>query len=204
MISCLALCLACGGKLYNIDHPYVDRIDELKEFNATDFSTYVFNICEKFDSKTNYTERFCPCPDNFYELKPTDSIKKIEEVYFMLNEPANLAIYVTTRSHKYISNSRRGFLNDPLQYKDKINLNQIEYIYIGNLDNTQNKIYFPHPRGDENHHIILEYNRDVFPERLLLEQANIATAENKYNTRVPIPLEQVFNTRLEFKMKNYE
>jgi hypothetical protein len=166
-----------------------------------DFSIYVFNICERFDREVDYLERFCDCPDDFYE-HPLDSIKKIEEVYLLINEEAQLAVYLTTLSHKYISNKRKGFLNDSSKYRKKVNLNQIEYAYVGSLDRERDEIDFPH-RGNEKD-ISLHYEQSLWATSILIDKVRIPTAENGYTTEEDINLKEVFSNRLRYVKKGYK
>jgi len=195
----IVFCASCSTGLISVNRSYVLGITNLKEFDISNFDVYVFNICERFDSQVDYTERFCDCPDDFYDLKKEDSIKKIEEVYFLINENSDLALYFTTFSHKYISNKQQGFLNDATKYKDQINLNEIEYVYVGALNHDNNFIHFRHSGTDED--IFLHYKKEQLS--ILVEKANIATAENKYDITDEIELSEVFSTKLNYKKGDY-
>lgn len=198
----LLCCASCSTRLYKVDRSYVQHIKELKEFDITDFSVYVFNICERFDREVDYLERFCDCPNDFYKLTQRDSIKKIEEVYLLINEEAQLAVYLTTLSHKYISNKRKGFLNDSSKYRKKVNLNQIEYAYVGSLDRKRDNIDFPHPGKEED--IGLHFERSQWASSILIDKVRIPTAENAYTTEEPIDLREVFSNRLHYVKSDYK
>ena len=201
LIAFVAILASCSSGLYNVDKSYIKGITNIKEFDISDFEIYVFNVCEKFDRRIDFTDRFCDCPEDFYKLKREDSIKKIEEVYFLINKRSDLALYFTTYSQKYISNKQQGFLNDPKLYKDQINLNKIEYVYVGSINRLNKFIHFRHSGIDED--IFLHYRNNPVQDALLIERANVATAENNYDITEEIALDNVFSTKLNYKRRNY-
>ena len=127
-------------------------------------------------------------------------LKKIEEVYFLINRRSDLALYLTTFSQKFISNKQQGFLNDPKLYKDQINLNKIEYVYVGAINRSNKFIHFRHSGTDED--IFLHYRHNPVQNAMLIERANVATAENHYDISDEIAIDNVFSTKLNYKKRN--
>lgn len=171
-----------------------NEFSNVKKFNTNDFKIYVFNLCEVYKMKIDNSERFCKCPEKFYDVAKTDSIKKIEELYLLKHRKTDLVLYLTTKSHKYISNKQKGFLNDRELYEDNIVLRDIESIYIGEYDDDSKIIHFPSFK-DQND-IILRFEKYNYPDKIVLDQANIATAENNYDISSPIPLKSIFKEDL--------
>ena len=172
------------------------NIEDEKRFDVNEFEIYVFNICEKYAPTVDPVERFCKCPDNFFDVAKQDSIRKIEEVYFLIHKTKDLVIYLTTNSHKYISKKQRGFLNDRTKYEDKINLNQIEFAYVGRIIRNENRIDFEHPGKKKG--MKLQYSSTDYPNKLLIKSGHIATAENDYSITSPIQMDNVFYTELSY------
>lgn len=195
-ISTLLL-VSCSTRLYKINSNYVINIEEQKTFNIEDFNVYVYNICEKYTKKIDPIKRFCNCPENFFDVAKSDSLKKIEEVYFLTHKQSNLVIYLTTQSHQFISNKQKGFLNDRELYENKINLNEIEYAYVGQINRSKNNIRFKHKGKDKD--IVLSYNPTEFPMTLTIDKANIATVENNYSISQPIDMNTIFTNQLSYK-----
>jgi len=171
----------------------------LKSYSLSSFDTYVFNICEKLDISLS-EQRFCECPENFYDLQDIDNIIKVEELYLLKHKTTDLVIYLTTFSHKNIRESE-GFLNDSLYYKNNIVLDQLETAYIGKLDEKSGIIHFPSLNKEKD--MILHYEQEQYPKRLLFIRANIATAENDYSITQPFSLSEVFGQPFLYKKKNY-
>lgn len=178
----------------------LEEYKNAKKFNKNDFKIYVFNMCEKYSKDVKNTERFCECPDDFYDVAKQDQIKKIEELYLLMHRKTDLVLYFTTKSHKYIYEDLKGFLNDPNIYKDNIALEQIEGIYIGRYDINNHLIHFPSYK--DRNDIILHFDENEYPKQILFKKANVATAENDYDISEPIILDSVFKEKLTYKLKN--
>ncbi|MCD2259648.1 hypothetical protein [Psychroserpens luteolus] len=171
----------------------------LKSFALNGFDIYVFNICEKLQVD-DPKDRFCECPSDFYNSELSSNMKKVEELYLLKHKKTDLIIYLTTFSHKYIS-QHSGFLNDPKFYENNIVLDQIEFAYIGKIDDIENVIHFPSHNDSED--IILHYDPQVFSKELLFTKANVATAENNYTIFKPISLDKVFKQQFSYHKRDY-
>lgn len=200
-IILLGITASCGSGLYELKEikPGKGEKVELKSFNLDDFEVFTYDMCECIKSEVD-NDRFANCDLNFHNLPKTDSIVKVEETYLLKHVKSNFVIYLTTFSHKYLR-LKDGFLNNSSVYKDKIVLDEIEYAYIGNHNKNDNWIHFPNKDNGED--IILHYNRAKYPASFLIEEANIATAENDYATDTKIPLTTVFKQPVEFIRKDY-
>jgi len=200
MILFVVAISACSTGLYIIPKEYI----EIKEYQLDDFVFYVFNICEDYKKEPkNY--RFCECPENFHELSKKNSIKKVEELYLLIHKKKNLALYLTTFSHKYIYENQTGFLNDSSIYKNSIILDQIESYYIGlyEIEDNTTHIYFKsRKRGQKD--IELHFNKSSTSDTLTIDSVNIACVENKYSISNPKELEGVFSRDLKFIKSNYK
>ncbi|MBQ4819622.1 hypothetical protein [Aquimarina sp. MMG016] len=172
-------------------------VPEVLSYEVSEFDIYVYNICEKTNDTIDYTERFCNCPQDFYDKTNNPNMKKVEEVYILNHQNSDLVLYFTTFSHKYIKEGE-GFLNDPKHYKDRIVLDQVEYVYIGRLNAIEHWIHFPSAKNEED--IILHFDPDSLPNELCFIEANISTSENRYNNYKPIPLGGVFKDALEYRL----
>lgn len=172
----------------------------IKRFNTNDFKTYVFNLCESYKKEVDNAERFCECPENFYDIAKQDSIKKIEELYLLKHRKTDLVLYFTTKSHKYISNEQKGFLNDRELFENNIVLKDIESIYIGRYDDDSKLIHFPSQKNQND--IILLFEKYEYPDKIVFHEANIATAENKYDISTPISLKSIFKEELIYNREN--
>ncbi|MEM6687086.1 MAG: hypothetical protein AAF617_15000 [Bacteroidota bacterium] len=198
IIASLVL-LAIGCSPWNsMNKAELEEYKNLKKFDANDFRIYVFNLCEKYAKEVENIERFCKCPDDFYNVALKDSVKKIEELYLLLHRKTDLALYFTTESHKYIREDLTGFLNSPALHENKIALEKVESIYIGRHDDSNDLIHFPSYQDEKD--IILHYTKDQSTGEIFFYQGNIATAENDYDIAEPILLDSVFNEKLIYKL----
>ncbi len=180
-----------------IDKEEMKTYNNQKNFNVTDFKIYVFNICEKYADDVEGTDRFCECPEDFFDVAISGKIRKVEELYMLIHRKTDLVLYLTTTSHKYIYKTADGFLNDPKKFKNNIVLNEVENIYIGRKDTVAGYIHFPSHKDIND--IILHYDKTKFPDQIFLTTANLATAENNYDISEEIPLDSVFNQDLVYK-----
>jgi hypothetical protein len=160
----------------------------------------VFNLCEIYKKEVDNAERFCKCPDSFYDVAKGDSIKKIEELYLLIHRKTDLVFYLTTKSHKYISNDQKGFLNDRKLYENNIVLKDIESIYIGRYDSVNQLIHFPSFKDEKD--IILNFQKDTPSDNITFTRANLATAENNFDISEPIGLDKLFNEKLIYKRRS--
>lgn len=199
--------ISCRSGLYKVSPNYIHKIKnneklkvDVKSFSLEEFDTYVYNICELIGEEIN-NDRFCDCPEDFFQIaEEKEFIKKVEEVYLLKHKHTDLVFYLTTMSHKYIQ-PKSGFLNERKYYENKIVLDQIEYIYIGQFEENNNWIFFANPKNNKD--IILHYNEHTFPKELEIITANIATSENKYEIYEPINLtDSVFKNPLIYKLNN--
>jgi hypothetical protein len=188
------------GSLQSMKKKELEEFKNVKKFNLNDFRVYVFNICEKYGKGVDKIERFCECPDDFYKVALQDQVMKVEELYLLMHRKTDLVLYLTTESHKYIRNDLTDFLNDPTIYKDNIALEEIESIFIGKYDLKNNLIHFPSYKDDKD--IILHFDSDEYPKQILLNKANIATAENDYDIAETIPLTSTFKEKLKYKLES--
>ncbi len=205
----LALVLiSCRTGLDLVEDSYYYHVDKttkhkakipLKTYGLNGFDTYVFNICEKLKPK-KIEQRFCECPEDFYDINLEKDLQKVEELYLLKHKKTDIVIYLTTRSHKYIRKDG-GFLNDRRYYENNIVLDQIEMVYVGRFDDISNVIHFP--SFDDKKDIILHFEPLVFPKELLFINANIATAENDYSIVEPISLIDLFNQPFSYKKRDY-
>lgn len=195
IITLFILCSSCRSGL---DLGDSFSFDKVKSYKIKDFDIYVYNICEKIGKEVN-NDRFYNCQDNFYDLAMKDSIRKVEEVYLLKHKKSNLILYLTSFSHKYIVKNS-GFLNDRKCYENKIVLNQIEYVYIGTIDDSAKTIHFPSYNKKED--IILELNNNLFPRKIALCNAYIATSDNNYDISESIDLNKVFKDSIVYKKNN--
>lgn len=180
---------------------YLDRgvklVPKVYTYEVADFDIYVYNICQKIGKGVD-NERFCSCPDDFFNGLNTKIFKKVEEIYLLKHRNTDLVLYLTTFSHKYIKEGR-GFLNDPRYYKDKIVLDQIEYVYIGQLIENQNIIHFPNVKNNQDIILHFDYKQYQIDNKLMMLEGNIATAENRYNVYEPINLTGIFSDTISYK-----
>ncbi|WP_452219868.1 hypothetical protein [Lacinutrix salivirga] len=210
LIVIVLLILSCGKSgLSTVSKDYITNVNtlgkleikpELLSYSISEFDIYVYNICEITANEIdNY--RFCNCPEDFFDNPEIKDLKKVEEVYILKHKISDLVLYLTTFSHKYIKEDK-GFLNNSEYYKDKIILDQIEYVYIGRFNSKNNWIHFPNSKNNED--IILHYLPNDFPEKLTFLKANISTSENRYTIYEPIDLGSVFKDTLTYKLSpNY-
>lgn len=194
---------SCKTGLDLVEQKDLDLIKEeyKKTFKFEEFDTYVFNICEKFE-KFDKENRFCDCKENFYNIGLENHLKKVEELYLLKHINTDLVIYLTTFSHKYIHEDGTGFLNNPKHYNHNIVLDQLEYAYIGRMDESNNIIHFPSHNKEKD--IILEFDPNYYPQKLFFNHANIATAENNYDISQPISLDTLFKQDIEYLKKKYQ
>jgi len=194
---------SCKKKIPIVKYEYLNKISTNNkiQFKISDFDIYAFNICEKSKKEVYNTERFCECPNNFFEINQKDSIKKIEETYLFINTKTNLVFYLTTFSHKHIWQNN-GFLNNRCLYKDKMYVLDLEYIYIGTQDTVAKKIEFKNPCKDKGEDMIWHYSKNK--DTISINKVNIATAENKYTITKPICLDTVFSNKIRFKKVDYK
>jgi len=206
LIIIIILCLSCKSGLYTVAPDYleesyskyqIDYSPKVLSYDINGFHIYVYNICERTDSEIDKNDRFCNCPEDFFNKSKNPEIKKVEEVYILKHQHSDLVLYFTTFSHKYIG-EKKGFLNDPSHYQNKIVLDQIEYIYIGRFNKDANWIHFPSAKNTED--IILHFDPDYFPGELAFIKANVSTSENRYNNYEPIVLNGVFKDELVYKL----
>lgn len=194
---------ACQSGLYLVNQEYMDeRVKTTKRFDINEFDTYVYNICEDFvvRDKDSLLTRFCDCPEDFFNPTKYKNLKKVEEIYLLKHKTSNLVLYLTTFSHKYIRKGS-GFLNDSTIYKDKIILDQVESIYIGNVDRENHKIYF---KGTgKRRDITFYFDPAKYPNAVEITKGNMATAENNYSIKNPIPLDAVFANDVRYIKKDY-
>lgn len=194
---------SCSSGLYIVSNEYIMNKD-VKAYNLNDFDFYVFNICEEYTKKEFNNNRFCGCPDGFFEVSAKDSIKKVEELYLLIHKKCDLAIYMTSRSHKYIYDDQTGFLNDRKVYENSLILDQIEYFYVGSIDSLTNRIRFENIKNKKGEDIILHYNSVDFPNIVSVGKVNIATAENNYDNFKEIKLDSIFNISIDFVKSDYK
>lgn len=188
---------SCASGLYTVNEIDLNKIKNKIELNLSDFDIYTYNICE--DTKSDSTSaRFCNCVDDFYVKQDSSTVKKVEEVYMLIDRKSDMVIYLTTFSHKYIK-LKKGFLNDKEHYNNQVVLDQIEYIYIGKRNETAGWIHFPSENKAKD--IIIHYEKNKYPKEILLTDANIATAENKYSIDEKFSLDSVFKDPIRYKMK---
>ena len=200
IIALASTLFSCRSGLYTINESYLDSNEiNIKTFNFDEFDIYVYNMCEQISQETN-NDRFSYCPDNFFEITSIDSIQKVEELYLLKHKKTDLILYLTTFSHKYIK-LNEGFLNERKYYENKIVLDQIENIYIGQVNAKNGLIFFSNPKTTQD--IILHYDKKTFPSNITLIKANISTAENGYNTSEPIELTGVFKQNIKYVLKSY-
>ncbi|MEM6719999.1 MAG: hypothetical protein AAF611_11815 [Bacteroidota bacterium] len=194
---------SCRSGLRLIDQEDMDTSYTVKKtYPVDEFYVYVFQLCEdlKKTKKKELPKRFCDCKDFTFNQSNKKGIVKIEEIYLLKHRRLDLVLYLTTFSHKYI-NPGEGFLNDSIVYKDKIVLNEIETIYVGNLDRDAHKISF---NGTEKlKDFSFYFDPTVFPEKMLLTKGNMATAENKYSIIESIPLDDVFKNDIVYVKSKY-
>ena len=86
ILICILICTSCATRLYTTKSNFAMNIEDEKRFDVNEFEIYVFNICEKYAPTVDPVERFCKCPDNFFDVAKQDSIRKIEEVYFLIHK----------------------------------------------------------------------------------------------------------------------
>ncbi len=202
----LSLTLSCSGKLYTVNQAYIEQIYENEEiakttFDLVDFDFYIFNICEKYEG-AKLEERFCECPDDFYEISEKQKLKKLEEVYLLFHKELDLVLYITTFSHKYIYEDQSGFLNDKAIYANSMILADIEYVYVGREVPNEHLIQFI---GHGKHKDISLHYKRLTSDKLMIDKVKIPTAENNYSTKDFINTEGVFKNDLNFKKnKNYK
>jgi len=184
----------CSSGLYIIPKEFI----EYKEYQLNDFDVFVFNICEDY-SIMDKKYHFCNCHENFYDEAKIDSIKKVEEVYLLLHKTTNLALYLTTFSHKYIYEDQTGFLNDSSIYKNSIVLDQIESFYVGMYEtDTVKHIYFDNKKRKKPD-VNLHFEKPITTnDALTISSVNIACAENNYSTYKKIEMKNIFSRNLEF------
>ncbi|QHI39050.1 hypothetical protein IMCC3317_44510 [Kordia antarctica] len=204
IISILCVLTSCRSGLYLVDESYVDENKkDTKTFDVANFDVYVFSICEDFtkEGEDSRLERFCDCPEIFFDVTLTKDIRKVEELYVLKHKKTDLILYFTTFSHKYIDRGER-FLNKRKIYENTIILEQIEYVYIGNLDATKNKIHF---QGNEKlKDVILYFDPNEFPQKLFFTEANMATSENRYSIAEKISLNNIFKQDITYSKSNYK
>tara|TARA_R110002051_G_scaffold78626_1_gene142195 strand:+ start:2971 stop:3786 length:816 start_codon:yes stop_codon:yes gene_type:complete len=192
---------SCHSGLYTLGEIDLNAKVNKGEYDLSDFDIYVYNICEdtEIDSKS---DRFCDCPEKFYEQQATSSLKKVEEVYMLISTKSDLVIYLTTFSHKYIK-QKEGFLNAKEHYYNQVVLDQVEYIYIGRQNEIAGWIHFPKEKKGKD--MIVHYIKDKFPDEIYLTEANIATAENHYTIDEKFPIDSIFKNPIVYKKKpNYK
>lgn len=199
IIGAIIFITSCSSRLYKIKELNLDRPGiHSKTYHLNEFKVYILGLCEN-TALDNKDKRFFNCPRNYFARKRKDTLK-IEEVYLLYHQQLNLGLYLTTFSHTNLKDST-GFLNDEKIYKNKIVLNEIEYGYIGQIDTTSNWIHFP--SQEKNPDVILHYDRNLFPDKILINEANIATAENKFSIDEKINLTRVFREPLAYIQNNY-
>lgn len=199
LLICAVIFFSSCSSLRLVDENEFSKYKKIKRFNVSDFQTYIFNICEKYSDDIASTERFCDCPDDFFEIAQEKKIRKVEELYILSHRKTDLVLYLTTTSHKYIYKEADGFLNDPKKYKNNIVLNEIENIYIGRKDTIAGFIHFPSYKDSND--IILHFDKEKFPKEIFLTSGNLATAENDYDISEEIPLDSLFNQELVYKFQ---
>jgi len=183
-----------------IDSDYFNMLNEGISFNISEFDIYTFNICEKYNSNIDGTERFLPCPKNFFEVTVNEEIKKVEELYLLKHKTSNLVVYMTTFSHKYIK-KQKGFLNDESNYKSKFYLYDTEYIFIGKYKADSAKIIFEKQRAKANQYwkpITWTNNQNL----IQISEVNIETVENGGNLNEGIKLNTVFSIPFNFEKES--
>ena len=204
-IVLITLLQSCKSGLYTVPNTYLTEkhcqgkvmiAPKVLSYNVTDFDIYVYNICERTDQEVD-NNRFCDCPDKFFDKIKNPKLKKVEEIYLLKHKTTDLVLYFTTFSHKYIK-EKEGFLNDEKYYKNKIVLDQIEFLYIGRFDENKNLIHFPNAKNNED--IILHFHPNDLPKNLTLLKANISTSENRYEIYEPIDLKNVFSENISYKL----
>ncbi len=194
---------SCRSGLDLVNQAYVDkRLKVEKTFPITDFEVYVFSICEdyKVQKKDLLTKRFCDCPENFFNQPETTDIRKVEEIYLLKHKTSDVVFYLTTFSHKYIQ-KKEGFLNDSTIYKNKIILEEIESIYIGNIDIVAHKISFEGNKKMKD--VTFYFDANAFPEKMIVTKGNMTTSENNYSIAETIPLDDVFRNDVTYVQSNY-
>jgi hypothetical protein len=192
---------SCGSGIYKNTDLHLDKEGVFVEsYSLDEFDIYTYSICEDATKETN-NKRFSNCQENFYDLAQKDTLLKVEEVYLLRNRYSNVIIYLTTLSVKYIK-YKKGFLNDRSVYENKIILDNVEYAYIGEINTNLDWIHFPNQNDDQD--IILHFDKVSFPKSINLIEANIATAENKYNTDEKINLGKVFRQPIIYRKKKYK
>lgn len=194
VIVILFIGFSCGSDLYQIRQLRLDDEHVMcNEYDLDDFEVYAYAICEDASKEYN-NERFFNCPPDFFSRNRKDTLK-VEEVYLLKRKSSNLVLYITTYSHKYIREAT-GFLNDKDIYNNRIVLDQMEYGYLGIMDTLSGLIHFPSQKRETD--VILHYDKSFFPGKILVDNANIATAENKYTIDEEFDINEVFRQPLEY------
>jgi len=146
-------------------------------------------------------ERFIACPDNFFEISKNDSLSKVEELYFLKHNTADIVLYFTTFSHQFIR-KQKGFLNDATRYKNKFYLSDIENIYVGKINENSDSLRFSHQKNNSKMiwHLPTE-NSNL--DAIEIKEMNVETVENKGNFKEKIQLDQVFAIPFTLTASNY-
>lgn len=198
-ILLFSLFVSCNHVYYVKPSYLPESSREKHEYLMDNFDIYVYNICESIGENIN-NNRFNDCPEDFFGMRESKNIQKVEEVYMLVHQTKDLVLYLTTFSHKYIRQDEK-FLNDKSVYENKVILNQIDFAYIGTRNKEMNLIHFPDKHGNQD--IILHYDNKVFPENLLIYEMNVATAENNYNINTPIQLSDVLKEKIVYRRNDH-
>ncbi len=136
------LIVACKPYFYATD----TVTNELGSFDLKKFDLYTFQLVKKD------TALIHPVFTN--GLNKTEMDLVYEELYLFLEKKGNIALYLTTFSHKYIY--KDGVFNRDFNF-NKISVNEIDFIFVGNYN--KDKITFKNPKKEDVDAIELYYSR---------------------------------------------
>ncbi len=104
-----------------------------KEINFSEYTTYVFRLCEKLDTFGNKRFSLCDSTQDATDVQADNSIQVIEELYALRHKKNKQdIIYFTSRSNRDI-HENRGIFNDTT-YRNYIFVNDFEFVYFGKLE----------------------------------------------------------------------
>lgn len=141
-ICAVILIVSCAPKF----HPANRVFNEVISFDLDKFDKYTFQLIKK-DYCSNH-----PVFTNGKDKTEDDLV--FEELYLLLEKNGNRALYLTTFSHKYIY--KGGVFNNKC-LQDKISVNQIDFIFVGNYNNE--KITFENLKHENVDKIDLYYTK---------------------------------------------
>ena len=168
------------------------RIEIVDSITISDYTAYVFRMCEYRNTFGNIRYFLCDTPCKPTDVQANDAIQVVEELYaFQSNTNPQDIIYITSKSDKYILEDA-GIFNDDI-YKKHIVVRDFEFVYFGKMKNKK-QIDFVNPEE------ALTFWLQPVPEdcRFLVDSIYSETAEKNAISNKKLSFSNLFSVPVQF------